>query len=255
MRSVAILSIVVGVVAACAAPAIEDDLATDVNLPDRDPLDEEDAGPPKSRDSGRPETLALNVTLTGAGTVTSTPAGVTCTGTTCKGSFARGTSVTLAAAPGAGSLFGGWSGACTGPGPCTVLIDRETAVGADFQTLDGTWSGTYANTRVASNCTFNNAGNLTVTVTATGATFTNSANVTGLELRNIPSCNLAGTRTGAAPDSAVTIASDTLTGTWTFAVQGGGTLAFPFTAKVAGKKMTGTWTCATCTGSFTITKP
>lgn len=247
-------------VGACGTPAIEDALDTDaVKLPERSPpTDAGNAAPPSDKDSGRgPDLLALTVTLAGPGTgaITSTPSGLACVGTTCKGSFARGTAVTLAAAPVAGSLFTGWSGACTGAGSCATQVDRDLAVTADFQSVDGTWSGTYTNTRVAVGCTFNNAGNLSVTVKPNAAAFSNSASVTGLEIRSIPSCALVTTRTGAAPDSAVTIATDTLTGTWTFAVQGGGTLAFPFTAKVAGKTMTGTWTCPTCTGSFKLTKP
>lgn len=246
--------------AACGAPPIDDALDTDhVKLPDRAPLkDAGNAVAPSDKDSGRgPDMFALTVTLAGAGigAITSTPSGVACAGTTCKGSFARGTAVTLAAAPASGSLFMGWGGACTGTAPCKAQIDRDVSVTADFQSLDGAWSGTYTNTRVAVGCTFNNAGNLGVTLKVAGTALSNSATVTGLQLRAIPSCSVVGMTTGAAPDSAVTLATDTLTGTWTFAVQGGGTLAFPFTAKVAGKTMTGTWTCPTCTGNFTLTKP
>ena len=259
MRSFVAASIVV-LLGACAAPAIEDALDTDaVKLPDRVPLaDAGDAAAPRDKDSGGgPDVRTLTVTLAGPGTgaITSTPSGVSCTGTTCKGSFARGTAVTLAAAPAAGSLFTGWSGACTGTSSCAARVDADVAVTADFQALAGTWSGTYTNNRVAVGCAFNNAGNLGVTLKVTGTALSSSATVTGLQLRAIPSCNLVGTTTGAAPDSAVTLASDSLTGTWTFAVQSGGTLAFPFTAKVAGKTMTGSWTCPTCTGTFTLTKP
>ena len=245
---------------ACGTPSIEGPLDTDgVKLPERSPLADAAAGdarPSNGVDSGRgPDTFGLTVTLSGAGAVSSTPSGVTCAGATCKGSFARGTAVTLMAAPTAGSLFTGWGGACTGTTSCAATVDREVAATADFLSLEGTWSGTYTNTRVAVGCTFNNAGNLGVTVKANGAAFSNSATVAGLQLRSIPSCALVGVTTGAAPDSALAITSGTLTGTWTFAVQGGGTLGFPFTGKVAGKTMTGTWTCPTCTGSFTLTKP
>ena len=56
-----------------------------------------------------------------SGTVTSTPAGIDC-GTDCTESYACGTSVQLHATPATGSLFGGWSGACTGTGACTVAV-------------------------------------------------------------------------------------------------------------------------------------
>src|SRR5207244_10398538 len=58
-----------------------------------------------------PQTFTLTVSKagTGAGTVTSSPAGITC-GATCAASFTSGTAVTLTAAPAAGSTFTGWSG-------------------------------------------------------------------------------------------------------------------------------------------------
>jgi Right handed beta helix region/Divergent InlB B-repeat domain len=80
-----------------------------------------------------PATVALTVTVTGAGTgiVTSAPAGVSCT-TACSASFGAGTSVALTATPAAGTVFAGWSGACTGSGPCTVVMDQARAVTARF---------------------------------------------------------------------------------------------------------------------------
>jgi len=47
----------------------------------------------------------------GAGTVTSTPAGIDC-GATCQTSFEEGTAVTLTATSASGSSFTGWQGAC-----------------------------------------------------------------------------------------------------------------------------------------------
>ena len=57
----------------------------------------------------------------GTGTVTSSPAGINC-GATCNASFLQGTVVTLTATPAAGSLFAGWSGACTGTGSCQFTM-------------------------------------------------------------------------------------------------------------------------------------
>src|SRR5436305_14143626 len=54
----------------------------------------------------------------GAGTITSSPAGITC-GQSCSASFPGGTAVTLSAAPSAGSTFAGWSGGCSGTGACS----------------------------------------------------------------------------------------------------------------------------------------
>ncbi|MFM7718251.1 MAG: InlB B-repeat-containing protein [Actinomycetota bacterium] len=79
---------------------------------------------------------ALTVTKTlignGAGTVTSSPSGINC-GTTCSFTFAGQTSVTLTASAASGSLFTGWSGACTNAtGTCTVLMDQARSVTATF---------------------------------------------------------------------------------------------------------------------------
>jgi hypothetical protein len=81
-----------------------------------------------------PATVALTLTVTGAGTgtVTSAPVGLSC-GASCSVSFAAGTSVALTATPAAGTVFAGWSGACTGAGPCTIVLDQARAVTARFR--------------------------------------------------------------------------------------------------------------------------
>ena len=256
-----IATAMVVLVAACGAPAIDDTLATDdVKLPDRSPVKTPvaDSGTHAGDSGGNPtpQQHTITVTLAGAGAVTSVPAGVTCTGTTCKGTFPTGTAVSLTAAPSAGSVFSSWSGTCMGTTPCATNLTADVAVTAAFEALDGQWTGTYTNTRLANGCTFNNAGNLAITGKLNAAALTHSGDVTGLELRTLQGCSLVGKTTGTAPDSPIAVSGNTLTGTWNFAVQGGGgSLGFPFTAKVTGKTMAGTWTCATCTGSFTLTKP
>ena len=67
----------------------------------------------------------------GTGTVTSDPSGIAC-GPTCSALFPAGTVVTLAASADAGTLFAGWSGACTGMGPCVITMDGAKAVTATF---------------------------------------------------------------------------------------------------------------------------
>jgi len=270
MRSVAITSIsimasvvMLAALGACGDAPIDGPLESDdgVKLPDRVKTPAPEGGTTTNKDSGTTTTTTsttLTVTLSGSGTgaVTSTPAGVTCTGTTCKGTFARGTMVSLTPSPAAGSVFGGWSGGCTGSAACAITMSADAAAAADLETLDGAWSGTYTNGRSVNGCMFNNAGKLDVTGATSATAPAQSATVTGLELRNLQGCSLVGTTTGSAPSSAITVAGGTLTGTWTFAVAGvNGTLAFPFTAKVTGKTMSGTWTCTGCTGSFTLTKP
>lgn len=67
-----------------------------------------------AQDSLAPAASA-NVTVTmagtGAGTVTSSPAGISCK-PTCSAAFAAGTSVKLTPVAAKGSYFAGWSGAC-----------------------------------------------------------------------------------------------------------------------------------------------
>ena len=78
--------------------------------------------------------LTVTKSGSGSGLVSSTPAGVDC-GSDCNESYTYGTSVTLSAAPAAGSAFTGWSGACSGTGPCTVTMDAARGVGATFAPL------------------------------------------------------------------------------------------------------------------------
>jgi len=68
---------------------------------------------------------------TGKGTVTSSPAGISC-GSTCAGYYNPGTSVTLTATPTAVSTFAGWAGACSGTGSCTVSMTQARSVTATF---------------------------------------------------------------------------------------------------------------------------
>ncbi len=73
----------------------------------------------------------------GRGVVRSTPAGIECP-PDCTYAFPDGAGVALSAAPQAGSLFAGWTGACTGAS-CTVSVGAETVVRARFDrcaTLD-----------------------------------------------------------------------------------------------------------------------
>ncbi len=68
----------------------------------------------------------------GAGTVTSSPAGVSC-GTTCSAPFFKGQQVTLTEHPHAGSNFAGWSGGCSGKATtCRLTMSKARAVTAAF---------------------------------------------------------------------------------------------------------------------------
>ncbi len=76
--------------------------------------------------------LAVTKSGTGAGTVTSSPAGIDC-GSDCSETLVDGTSVTLTASPAADSSFTAWSGAgCSGTSTCTVTMSAARAVDAKF---------------------------------------------------------------------------------------------------------------------------
>ncbi|HJR01551.1 MAG TPA: PASTA domain-containing protein, partial [Methylomirabilota bacterium] len=79
-----------------------------------------------------PSTLTVTTAGTGSGSVSSSPAGIEC-GATCTHAFALGTQVTLSATAAAGSTFAGWSGACSGTGPCTLTMNADQSVTATFR--------------------------------------------------------------------------------------------------------------------------
>ena len=76
--------------------------------------------------------LTVNSAGTGAGTVTSSPAGINCPGT-CTASFSKGAAVVLTATPDSGNTFAGWSGACTGSGKCSVTLEASATVTPTFE--------------------------------------------------------------------------------------------------------------------------
>jgi hypothetical protein len=81
-------------------------------------------------------TYALTVGLagTGSGTVASNPVGINCPAT-CTAKFNSGALVTLTALPATGSMFAGWSGACSGTAPCSVTMSAARSVTATFNVL------------------------------------------------------------------------------------------------------------------------
>src|ERR1700722_18633195 len=75
--------------------------------------------------------LTVKLAGTSTGTVTSSPAGISCA-PTCTASFAAGTVVKLTAKAGSGAFFAGWSGACTGSSTCTLTMNASETVTATF---------------------------------------------------------------------------------------------------------------------------
>jgi len=161
-----------------------------------------------------PVELTVESAGTGAGTITSSPSGVSC-GFTCSASFASGTSVKLTATPGSGAKFAGWSGACSGKSTCIVDLKAAESVTAKFTSSatpiqltvqpGGTGSGTVTSSPSGVNCTTTCTADLpkgtAVTLTATASPGSTFAGWSGL-------C------TGTGPCSVTLKASATVTPTF-----------------------------------------
>jgi hypothetical protein len=79
------------------------------------------------------EVVDVNKSGEGTGTVTSSPAGVSC-GSTCSAPFTGNTKVTLTARAAPGSVFVGWTGYCKGKATCAMQQTYGTmTVSAEFR--------------------------------------------------------------------------------------------------------------------------
>lgn len=91
-------------------------------------------GPKGDRGSAGPTNvfgLVVSSTGSGSGAVTSADGGIHC-GADCTEVYPVDTSVTLNATPAADSTFGGWSGDCSGTGPCTLTLNATRTAIAQF---------------------------------------------------------------------------------------------------------------------------
>lgn len=115
----------------------------------------------------------------------------------------------------------------------------------------GTWSGTYSSTGPGDGgCTYNSGGNVGMTLLVSGSGFSGSSSITGIQLRWIPGCDVAGSTssTGSVTGS---FTGTTLTGSGSYPVaETGQTYTQIWTATITGTTMNGTFTG----GSFTLTK-
>lgn len=90
--------------------------------------------------------LAVNLSGTGSGTVSSTPSGINCQSNggspsgTCSSQYAQNTMVNLSASPFSGHTFVGWTGPCSGTGICQVTISQARTVGASFSAPVGNFT-------------------------------------------------------------------------------------------------------------------
>jgi len=170
-------------------------------------------------------TVTVQKAGNGSGTVTSSLAGIDCGGT-CVNQFQAGTTVSLNAAADAGSVFAGWSGACSGTAACfvsdnaTVTARFNVAASTDrlTVTVGGSGIGIVTSNPSGISCpgtcaaVFATGSNVTITATPdNGSTFDgfSGAGCSGTS----PSCTVvmvgnptvAATFTAAAPLPSVTL--------------------------------------------------
>jgi hypothetical protein len=81
-----------------------------------------------------PRGFTLSVTRSGGGSGTVSGMGIDC-GVDCAEVYTAGTEAVLTGRAMLGSVFSGWSGACSGTGPCTVVMDTDAEVVATFSPL------------------------------------------------------------------------------------------------------------------------
>jgi Divergent InlB B-repeat domain len=86
------------------------------------------------------EVLTVSIAGTGAGTVTSTPSGISCPAI-CSFTFPPNTPVTLSETPGSNDAFSFWAGACTGSANCSVTLDASMSITANFSSENGSGGG------------------------------------------------------------------------------------------------------------------
>jgi uncharacterized repeat protein (TIGR01451 family) len=145
------------------------------------------------------EKLSVALAGTGSGSVTSKDGAINCasSGGNCSSLYAPGTTVSLTAAPAAPSVFGGWSGACTGADPnvCSVTMNSVQSVTAMFNPPPPDFTLTPAST------TF---------TTQTGAQVTDALTLTGQNGFSGP-VTLTCAVTGPAPMATCTVSPSPVT--------------------------------------------
>ncbi len=213
-----------------------------------------------------PSTFQLTITAPPAnvGVITSTPAGIECSGNggdasnVCSASFATGTKVTLIATAATGYSFTGWSGGgCSGTSSCVVTVGSTTTVtpaftGAASYALSVSYlpSGVMSSAgTVVSNptgiscpgtCTASFANNTQVVLTAAAGTGYTFAGWSGGSCSGTSTCTVNVT---AAETVSPTFNSTSTSATLTLSLAGSGTV----TSSPSGINCPGT-----CSASFPL---
>ncbi len=173
-------------------------------------------------------TLSVGKVGTGTGTVTSSPAGISC-GSTCSAGYTSGTVVSLTAAAAAGSTFAGWTGACTGTSACSVTLDAAKSVSATF--------------------TLNTVQTYTLTVGKAGTgSGTVSSSPIGITCGTTCSASFA---SGTLVALSATPASGSTFAGWSGACSGTGACSVTLSAAAS---VSATFTAATTTSTLTVSK-
>jgi hypothetical protein len=134
--------------------------------------------------TARPYTLTSSKVGPGNGLVSTYNGNINC-GSTCAAIYAADMTVNLLAYAHPGSVFAGWSGACSGTGSCTVTMNQSRSVTAQFNIADAPGGQPLAVTVVGPGsvqsspagiscgvaCTHAFATGTEVTLVATGPTF------------------------------------------------------------------------------------
>jgi Divergent InlB B-repeat domain/RTX calcium-binding nonapeptide repeat (4 copies) len=158
--------------------------------------------------------LAITTSGTGSGNISSSPGGINC-GSDCSEVYTQGTSVTLTVSPSSGSVFDGWSGACSGTGSCVLTMDAAKTANAAFTKVsynlhvDRVFQGTGATGTVTSAPTGINCGadcdqvydhGTAITLTATAGAGSRFVSWSGCDsgTGNPCSINLVGATTATA---------------------------------------------------------
>src|SRR5690348_10287130 len=84
-------------------------------------------------------TATIELSVSGPGTITSTPPGILCGrgGDQCSTEFPAGTPVTLTPTADSGGLFGAWGDPCqSAHGACTLIADGDVGLLAAFKHVD-----------------------------------------------------------------------------------------------------------------------